>query len=1404
MGQLDINKISEDVVCGLFRELYGFQALRNLNSAEKENYPGIDLADDDAKIAIQVTSDKSLTKLKDTLRKVIQHGLHTRYDRIIVYNLTHRQQRYSEAAIFKTCGDKIRFSASSDILDFRSIASKAAEVEPQKLQTALNHLSAYMRGSRPLAAEEQANVDKLTINAPDSTLADEKILHQLKLLRISRQFAEYDRLGEARRLAERCTSGQLASGSFPIRSRALAWCARVLSNNDLAKAEDVLRSARHLSAEPEVEIAEAFLIAQREGWSKALSALQSKSSPQATSAALFIVANSDGKPEALEWFRRTGTGPNELDSDGKNLLLDIQLEQRDWIGAAQTAGFCNGADCEETPILLLTLAFEALLKIVPEELRPLVHAQLPFQMATCELASGEEALKLHREAQIKFGRATERFFALGMSKAAEVAEGYELWLALTHPELKADARVRLRSMLHDPARSLRLVPLALNFGVELDLEAVERAVDRQVALSGGSTGDTAVARLSLALTQSTQAKVASYIERYRSELELSLDPRAIAFIEIEMLSESGQVDAAQEAFEKLEATVQLGPDERARLKLILSEGTTTEPTAARRVQYEQSKSLTDLKSLVDALYDKEEWSQLTEYAARLHDATKSLPSAEQLVAALVRSGRDEDAIHFIEANKTLLVYSNKLRTLKCWALYRSGRLSEARQSLLQVSVHEDAKNWRLLRRNIAAASGDWQELAQIVGDELANVDKRSPEEIIQAAYLGFQVHSPAAQALLFAAVENGSDDPQILAGAYFLATNAGLEDDPEITGWLHRAAQLSGEDGPIQTASLEEILALQPHWKDRHERTWRMLRNGEVPMFMAAQSLNRSLIEMIAVPLLANMQEDDPRRRIPIYAFSGKRAPVTVPLPNVVGLDASALLTLGGLGLLGTMKATPFKFRIPHSTLLWLFDEGRRAAFHQPSRFQRAQKLQDLIAAHKVAVLPPGSITDSRLTAEVGEELAGMICEAEALSPDASSPKKYVVRSAPVRRLGLVDENVDLGAHKDVLVSCQTVVEKLRDMGRLTSAETKRACDFLQLNEQKWPEESVIENCAILLLDDLSVSYLQSCKLLEKVVDAGFTISISESFADENRQLLSLQRMSSQLENLIEDIRAFLRDGIEAEAIVVDPLRHTDDGQDEHSLRSHPTFEAFMLSENCDVVVFDDRFINQHQHIVASGQITKPIITSPELLELCVSHGCLDAEQLKEAVTNLRRGGFLFLELNEEELFVEISACMSEFGTLKETAEIRAIREAFIFSRLTRALRHEDETPWLDRSIIAILKVYRRIWSSGDSLENVTARAGWLLDLADMRGWLVSFPYAQARHILHEGRIHLLMFQVAPPLDMDQDRQEAFLKWIDERLVVPLRREFPELFDKLVQVQKNMLLSYLDRDLLNGRIDDGE
>lgn len=154
MSHFDINLICENLFCGLFKELHNLPNLRNLNADEKKNYPGIDLADDSARVAIQVTSDKTLEKIKETIKKIVSERLYERYDRFYVYCLTQRQDSYSQASIDKECDGKLSFDAKADVLDYRHLATKAANVEPAALKKVVDILGAYQRGCDVGLAEQ--------------------------------------------------------------------------------------------------------------------------------------------------------------------------------------------------------------------------------------------------------------------------------------------------------------------------------------------------------------------------------------------------------------------------------------------------------------------------------------------------------------------------------------------------------------------------------------------------------------------------------------------------------------------------------------------------------------------------------------------------------------------------------------------------------------------------------------------------------------------------------------------------------------------------------------------------------------------------------------------------------------------------------------------------------------------------------------------------------------------------------------------------------------------------------------------------------------------------------------------------------------------------------------------------
>lgn len=158
MGQTDINRVSETVLIPLFAEVYGYKNLKNLNYTEGPNYPGIDLGDEVARVAFQITSTANNEKVKDTLRKFADYELYKKYDRVIIYLLTEKQKSYSDAGYAAIIQGRFTFDADRDILDYRDVLGAVAEFQVERLLKIQNILEAnFGEGSLPLlrSTEEQ-------------------------------------------------------------------------------------------------------------------------------------------------------------------------------------------------------------------------------------------------------------------------------------------------------------------------------------------------------------------------------------------------------------------------------------------------------------------------------------------------------------------------------------------------------------------------------------------------------------------------------------------------------------------------------------------------------------------------------------------------------------------------------------------------------------------------------------------------------------------------------------------------------------------------------------------------------------------------------------------------------------------------------------------------------------------------------------------------------------------------------------------------------------------------------------------------------------------------------------------------------------------------------------------------
>lgn len=1233
-------------------------------------------------------------------------------------------------------------------------------------------------------------------NVP-TDLVNQKIVKEFERLRKSRFFVEFDRVGSSLRLGRLLAEGDLSGGSDEVRGRALAWCARLLSRSeDLRRAEEFLKLAKSLGDFLEAKIAEAFVISQKGDKAKALQTLAGIDSDTSRSARLMIVAHHDGSDNAIKWAHDVGYTVGELDSDGKSVLLTYQLELGRWDEVTLTVGALSDNDFDETPVLHHLAGLATLVTTVPQDFRAHVLTQVPFEAREFPLAADAVAMDARRAAHQYFLNAVEAATQLACPRTAKTDDEYALWLELRDPVQATHGKKRLEDKLRDSSAALGFVPYALQFGIKLDLGAVDRDIERNVAINGGMTIDAAIARFALAFTQSTPEEVANYIARHHNQLAAHIDAKLMRHAQIELLSRAGLIERANEVLERL-LEEGISTEQEINLRRIISKAQGIDPVESRIAQYQTTRDLVILINLVAELEEHQRWDELCEFGRRLFDETHSVRDAERLVKAFSNTHRSEALVGFIKDNADLLSQSNFLRMSYAWGLYYEGLFVESRAVLLALSDDVDSRNYRALLVNLGIATGDWASLTAYVADEYRSRAHRSAHDLIGAAKLALHLGSPHAKDLIFEAAAKADNDSAVLAAAYFVATGAGWEDDPQVFQWLEKAAELSGDDGPLQRMSLKDILDRKPEWDRRESETWRLLAQGQMPIFVAAQLLNRTLVDLVTFPALANLTEADPRRRSAIPAYSGKRVPLEFDFGGkAVALDATALLTLSFLKILDVVLDAFETVYIPHSTIGWLFEERQRATFHQPSRIGKAHNVRDLLATDALKKFAPSCAANSDLATQVGDELAALIAEAEK-ERDGDDTQHIVIRSSPVHRISsLMEEEADLSAHAAVLSSCLAVVMKLRHKGQLTANEEKRARAYLQLHEQPWPKQPEIADGATMYLDYLAISHLQHLGLLGKFKAAGLTAVVSPTELSEADALISYERISSEVKDIIERIRASLNSGIESGHVRVS-CRHDFDDLETKPIQGHPTAGIIALAPRCDVSIIDDRFLNQHATI-DSGDAHSPILSTLDVLDALVASGVLSDDDRLEHRTRLRRAGYFFVPVNVDELEECLRGSTVARGRVVETAELKAIRESVLRVRMSDWLQLPQEAPWLDGTLKAFIRVLRNQWADGADLDEITARSNWLFEQIDIRGWAHSLDPENADAVVRVGRaVHILLL-LAPLTDVQQSIVDAYWNWVEERILAPLQEQFPDVYEWIVDRQRNVVTQMAETHFSDG------
>ena len=1210
-----------------------------------------------------------------------------------------------------------------------------------------------------------------------ASVVDRAIGNDLEEIRGGRFLQDFGTTKRCLQLGTALTSGEYSAGTPAVRGRALAWCARLLAPTEkVPRAKELLQRAEELVSGEEITIATAWILSQEKDLQDALTVLADLKSPMARSAALGIVAQKSDPKAAVQWARDAELEATDFDADGKTCLLGCLLELGNWDRAETIAGAVTSQAGDNPPALDHLIALAHLLQTVPAELRDTVRLQVPTFAAAFPLASDSPALRSRRTASRHFRSASVSAHDLGCPAAACVSEEYALWLELADPERRHAARMDLEIRLRDPERHLRLIPLAVQCGVEVDLEEVDRAIRRENAKHGGTTPVTVAARLALATTRGAPGAVADYISEHREDFAAHLDQTALGTLEVDALAQAGRVEqAASRLGPLLEGGLSSAEADRLRARIAKAGGEDTTASAKRR--FEKTDSLSDLLAVVEELSATDAKTELCHYAEMLFGRTQWLEHGEYLAGALAEAQEYHRLAEFLEANQDLVEQSETLMLHSCWSLFYQGSLMEAQASLRRLTGSQDHPNYRHLQVQLGIALGDWDSLATLVELDYQARESRDWRNLAGTASLAAGLGLPRAKELASAAAEKAKDNAGALAGIYMLAVQAGWDDDPMVGTWFNQAVALSGTDGPFQKIDLPTLLSERPKWHERRASLLEQLERGEVPAFLVADALNSPLSKLMLLPALLNRSETDPRRRHPIPAYSGQRPPVPCNQNGQAGLDPAALLTLGLLNLLDETLDSFDTVHLPHSTLAWLFEEKNNASFHQPSRVRKAHRISKLLNQGRISKLDPTRKTDSDLSIQVGTELAMLIAEAEATH--SASEQRIVVRPFPVHRVAsLMEEEVDLTAHSHVLSSCQAVVDSLRADGILTDEQHRKARWYLNRNERPWPDQPTVSREAALYLDGLATTHFLHLDLLELLPEAGFSVFVSPDTASEALDLIGYEDLSEHVHEILDRIRESIRARIVTGRVCFGPV--APQIQSDVAPTADPTIELFALTDRCDVVVSDDRFLNGYQYADGPGR-SVPTISTLDILDMLASAGTISAADRLTYRTRLRRFGYLFVPVEEEELSRHLLNSGANGGRVDETSELKAVRESVLVARMNHHLQLPDESQWLSATVGAFVATLRGLWLGDPDVSEARARSDWILGQIDFRGWTHRLPSEGEVRTMENDRAGQLVRLLLPGSEVSAAVREHYWEWVETRLLKPIRDTEPTLYAELAE-----------------------
>ncbi|TPN83201.1 hypothetical protein FJ987_17275 [Mesorhizobium sp. CU2] len=1214
-------------------------------------------------------------------------------------------------------------------------------------------------------------------------IADRELREELAKALRRRGFALSDTPEELASLAARAAGGDLASGSQLIKAEVFERAARAnaVPETQLIAIEFRNRAA---AADPsrDLLVVDALLKEANRDPNGALRHLKSRNDIEARSALFSVLMRHKGPQAALMWARTENLGAEDFTPPSALNLVLRMVESADYDAALAFVLQIPSAYFDEIAALLLLRAQLRLASILPQDQKAALFQGLPINPRQLQFASGPRADDIAKAALSDIQALLAQTKDLGVTYLDDYLMEFALWLRLEIVDEHASAREQLAVEIADPELTLRRVRLALAYDIPFDATALQRNLVQRKEI-GGWNADERFAAFLIAFQSGSPRNIAEFFEAHRDDLfaQSELAPVHLAAIEIEATARAGRIDDARGLLRQYEGTY-LNDEQVKDLEEQIAAIERDDELDTHRRRYEVSGGLSELRVLVGGLRVRGDVALLATYSPALARATRTRGDFDTAIKSLYHAHRDADLIDLANDLPDLTKLDLEYESIRGWALYRLGRVVEARDIARKLFASRSDNNDRELAINTAIETGDWGYLQGILAHEVARVDALSANDCTRLARLGFEIGSPYVNQFRDAALLKAPDDPSVHLMAYMLATERGEEDHgSQAHEWFQKAVALSGPTGPVQAVSLRELIDHTSGWRERTEKVDRAFRHAEVPAFMAAQAVRRRLLDLTLGQASRNLDTQDSRLSFPVFAFSGAKPGVELNVGETAAFDITALITLEYLGLLDEALNHFGRVTISPRTLTLLFAERQFIRVQQPSRVAKARRIQALIAAGRLKVVVRRDSQRTAANKEIGEEMATLL-------DTAATDGGLVVRSAPVIKLGsYLDETADMSRYAAVLTDTHAVLALLSAEGKIEEGTRRSAEAYLNHVDKRWTAAPTINLSTRLYLDDLTVTYLDYLGLLDALTGFVGNVFIHEDVSDQIQQTLRYSEHTGELLGAIEHIRGALAAGIQSGRVVFSSRQSSAESADEKGEDPgdfSPTLDLLSDLAGCDVAIVDDRSLNKLAKWSDKAGRTVPCANTLDILTALRKSGQIEETSYWAKRHKLRIGGFYAVALEADELIFWLEAAPRSNGTARETPELRAIRESVALPQINDAFVAQEEH-WLAGVRFAIYQAIRRTWMETKDYGVAEANANWLRSInPDPRGWCVEFnneaTWAAAQQQAANQIAILMVFTSAK-----KDRRRRYFEWLDANVIAPFRKTNPETWNAALDFLKS-------------------